>query len=786
MVRKIDRKLLRDLWASKLQYGALVLLLTLGIAIFSGTYVGYLNLGRSEEKTYEELLLADAFFRVAGAPEAVVQEVAGVNGVEAVEGRTVRDVGMVDPVNPRGLLSARVISVPDSRRPVVNDLLVDLGEYLPTGLSDAVLVDRIFAEKKNLSINDELVLVLEGSRSSLAISGTFTSPEYIWKAKSLQEPLVAPDAFAVVFVRQSVAESLFNQQGTINEITVRFTPGADGETTMDQVQHVLAPYNLLESIPRDRQPSYILMKLDLEGFGEIAMMVPAMFLIITALSIFVLMTRTAHAQRNQIGLLCAVGYGQGQVMRHYLGYALLVGVLGCLLGTAIGYGLAALVTSAYTDVANIPFAVMDVHWHVLGIGVGLGLGTCVLAGLFPAWRAANLEPATAMRPLAPTGGHLTLADRVLPMKRMPFVLRLAVRSVFRQRRRSLVNMAGIAVSVSLIVAALGLMDGLSSTLDMQFGRIESYDLNVTLTRPDTEPLVEEFADWAGVERAEPILETPVRLVKDTRAYSTILIGLTPESELIQPIQDEGATPLSKPGLYLSSGIAGELDVQAGDVVEVQTPLGTNELEIAGTVQSPLSPVVYSSLSQVQKLVNIPGAITGVMLAVTPEQIDGTKEALSAMPVVMNVEELTVKRDAMVDYMALFYQFVAVFVLFGAALAFLVVFNTVSMNIMERARELATMRTLGFGTRSTTTLITLENAIGAIIGIAVGIGLGYLEAVEMMRAFESDFFKFNAVLYPRTYVAVTIGMALVVFLSQVPAVRHVNRLDLARVTKEQSG
>ena len=511
MVRKLHRKLLRDLWASKLQYGALALLLTLGIAIFSGSYVGYLNLRKSEEKTYEELLLADAFFRIAGAPEAVVQKVAGVNGVEAVEGRIVRDVGMVDPANPQGLLSVRVISVPDNGRPVVNDLLVDRGEYLPDGLSDAVLVDRIFAEKNNLSVNDSLVLVLEGSRSSLTISGTFTSPEYLWKAKSLQEPLVAPDAFAVVFVRQSVAENLFNQQDAINEITVRFTPEADGDTTMEQVQHVLAPYSLLESIPRDRQPSYILLKLDLEGFGEIAMIVPAMFLVITALSILVLMTRTVHAQRNQIGLLCAVGYGQWQVMRHYLGYTLLVGVLGCMLGTAFGYGLAALVTSTYTDVANIPFMVMDVHWPVLVIGVGLGLGTCVLAGLFPAWRAANLAPATAMRPAAPTGGHLTLVDRVLPMKRLPFILRLATRSVFRQRRRSLVNMAGIAVSVSLIVAALGMMDSLSSTLDMQFGRIESYDLNVTLTKPDTELLVEELAGWAGVERAEPALEVPVRL-----------------------------------------------------------------------------------------------------------------------------------------------------------------------------------------------------------------------------------------------------------------------------------
>ena len=785
-MRKMQRKLLRDLWASKLQYGALVLLLTLGIAIFSGSYVGYLNLVGSEEKTYEELLLADAFFRVVEAPAEVAQEVAGIPGVEAVEGRIVRDIGLADPENPAELLSARMISVPDSGRPTVNNLMIERGDYLPIGTGDAVLVDNVFAEKKKLSIGDDLVLVLANKRASLTLSGTVTSPEYVFKAKSLQEPFVAPDAFAVIFVRQAVAESILGRQDAINEVVVRFDSGTDQEETTRQVQQALAPYNLLESIPRDRQPSYIFLKLDLEGFGEIAVMVPLMFLTVTALSILMLMTRTIHAQRNQIGLLCAVGYGRGRVMSHYLGYSLAVGVVGCLLGTAIGYGLAALLTSVYADVINIPFVVMDAQWHVLGIGVGLGLGTCILAGLFPAWRAANIEPATAMRPPVPSGGHLTVADRLLPMRRMPFVWRLALRSLFRQRRRSLVSAAGIAVSVSLIVASLGMMDAIDSTMNMQFGQVEAYDLKVSLAAPESEFVMEEFGSWAGVQRAEPILEMPVRLVKDGRSYSTLLMGLAPESELYRPMQGEGGIPFSKPGLYLSTGISGELDVQVGDVVEVQTPLSIEELEVAGTVQSPLSTVAYATLSQAQQLLGMPEAITGVVLSVDSKWTRDIKEAFSARPGVINVEVLSEKRDAIAEFMALFYGFVAVFVLFGAALAFLVVFNTVSMNVMERARELATMRTLGFGARSITTLITLENAIGAVVGIAVGIGLGYLMAVELMRSFESDFFSFNVVLYPRTYIAVAIGMGLVVLLSQVPGVRHVNRLDLARVTKEQSG
>ncbi|MDP6421914.1 MAG: FtsX-like permease family protein [SAR202 cluster bacterium] len=785
-MRKIDRMLLRGLWAAKLQYGALVLLLTLGIAIFGGSYAGYLNLGESEERTYDELLLADAFFRVAQSPATVVQEVADTAGVEAVEGRIVHDVGLADPKNPGELLSARMISTPDDGRPMVNDVWLEEGAYLPSDASDSVLIDDAFAAKNDLFSGDEIELALADGRAKMTIAGRIVSPEYIFKAKSLQEPFVAPGAFAVVFARQAVAERLFDEVGTINEVVVRFAEGADHEATTVRIQQVLAPYNLLESTPRERQPSYMFLKLDLEGFGEIAAVVPAMFLIITALAILVLMTRTVSSQRGQIGLLSAVGYGRGQVVRHYLGYALAVGVAGCVLGTVVAYGLAALITSAYADVVNIPVVVIDAHWPVFGIGIGLGIGTCVVAGLLPAWGGASLEPAAAMRPPVPTGGRLTVLDRLLPTRRVPFVWRLALRSLFRQPRRSLVNAAGVAVSVSLIVASLGMLDTIDNTMDLQFGQIEAYDVKATMAGPVPAEAVDEFAGLAGVRRVEPLVESPVRLATVGRSYSTLLVGLSPQGELYRPLEKEGGRPLAISGLYLSTGISNELGAGIGDVLDVQTPFGVQEMAIAGTVRSPLSTVAYVALDDAWQLLGTPDVITGALLAVDPERISAVKESVSAMPGVINVEALSEKRDAIADFMALFYQFVAVFVLFGVALAFLVVFNTVSMNVMERARELATMRTLGFGSRSITALITLENAIGAIVGIGAGIGLGYLMAVELMRAFESDSFSFNVALYTRTYVAVAVGMGSVVLLSQAPGVRHVNRMDLARVTKEQSG
>jgi putative ABC transport system permease protein len=96
-----------------------------------------------------------------------------------------------------------------------------------------------------------------------------------------------------------------------------------------------------------------------------------------------------------------------------------------------------------------------------------------------------------------------------------------------------------------------------------------------------------------------------------------------------------------------------------------------------------------------------------------------------------------------------------------------------------------MRTLGESTARITAMLTIENLLLGVAGVIPGIPLGYFLAVFMMSLFQTDMMTFSLVVYPRTY-ALTVGLViLIMLLSQAPSIRNLNRMDLARVIKEQS-
>ncbi|MBT4512919.1 MAG: ABC transporter permease, partial [Chloroflexi bacterium] len=127
----------------------------------------------------------------------------------------------------------------------------------------------------------------------------------------------------------------------------------------------------------------------------------------------------------------------------------------------------------------------------------------------------------------------------------------------------------------------------------------------------------------------------------------------------------------------------------------------------------------------------------------------------------------------------------IMLLFGATLALAIVFTTVTVNILERRREIATMRTLGESKNRIAAMITIENMILGVAGLIPGIILGYILALYFFSLFQGDMFSMDLVILPTTYV-LTVGIIIMIMLvSQVPGIRNINRLNLAQVTKEQA-
>ena len=138
-----------------------------------------------------------------------------------------------------------------------------------------------------------------------------------------------------------------------------------------------------------------------------------------------------------------------------------------------------------------------------------------------------------------------------------------------------------------------------------------------------------------------------------------------------------------------------------------------------------------------------------------------------------------------DFLGFFYAFVGIMLVFGAVMAFALIFNTISVNVAEREGEYATMRANGLSQRKLASLITGENLLLTTLGIVPGLIVGYGVAALFMQSYSSDMFTFKLDMNTSTLVFSSLAMLIVALLSVLPAIRTVRRLDIAKVVRERS-
>ncbi len=116
------------------------------------------------------------------------------------------------------------------------------------------------------------------------------------------------------------------------------------------------------------------------------------------------------------------------------------------------------------------------------------------------------------------------------------------------------------------------------------------------------------------------------------------------------------------------------------------------------------------------------------------------------------------------------------------MAFVVIYNTFTANVIERTREIATMRTIGEDGAHLAGMVTLENLLLACVGLPLGVWLGLRTAEAVLAAMSSEQFSLQIVVQPWTYVWVVAAAIVVLLLSEIPPIRRINKLDLAEATK----
>ena len=363
-----------------------------------------------------------------------------------------------------------------------------------------------------------------------------------------------------------------------------------------------------------------------------------------------------------------------------------------------------------------------------------------------------------------------------------------LRGPARQPRRTLYTEIGVVLALVLILVSWGMLDTTRVTLSRQFGQVQREDAQLTLAQPASAPLLARLSRLRGVAAAEPSTQLPVTLGAGSGAYATALIALQNGTTMHQFLTPGGGTGhLPGSGLLLGVALKDKPHIRAGGPVTLRLPSGrTVTATVAGFADEPLGTYAYASLSQIHAL-DPAAQPTTVLLRYTPgADRDSLRRTLAAVPGVIAYTDTQALKQTADRYINLFYVFIAVMLVFGALLAFTVLFATMSVNLTERRAETAALRVSGVPHRRLSQLITTENLILVITGVVPGLILGRLATAGFLGAFNSDLMRFHPDIRPATYGCSAAAVVAVALLAQLPGLHQLARLDLAAAVREQAG
>lgn len=788
-MKKLLLKNWRDLKAKKAQFFTITLLIGLGISAYVALIFAYLNLNESYSLAKEKLKLADFNVSVVEATTTVAPRIRKIEGVKAVEGRFILDTGLVVDKKRRG--SARVITVPGGRRLAVNRLLLDTGKYLTGEDDQQILVDKYFADTAKKKPGDKIKLIINGQEESFKIRGVVVSPEYLFPIRSKEE-LPVPGQIATVFISQEEVSFRLGRPLTFNDFAVLLEKQAHRGEVSKRVKKVLAPFKIIRVTKQEDQPSNFRLLEEIRQNRESASFMPPLILIISSLSLYIALSRLVQSQRGIIGLAKALGYSNIRLLLHYLFFALLVAVGGLLLGFTLGWYLGYQIIKVYVAFLRLPFLTSKVYWQQLKIAALLAFVTALLGAAIPAYTSAKLLPATAMRAdpnLLITRATVPLLEQVLgKLFRIPFLLKLSLRNIFRLKKRSFYTIIGLVFALILTVGTWSSFDSIDYLISRQFRLVDKWDMAAPFSHFVSDTQVKQIKEIKGVKQVWPTLQIPVRLAAHGSTHETVITAMNPKAKFHGFSIVKGEKPraaLAQNGIIIPQRIAKKLRLKLGDKVVISSPYSQEKevVKLLAVSEELLGAPIFVNLKIGRQLTDSQQNLYNFFYLKVERSLTGQLEerlfAKSGVSQVMVKSRLLASIEAQLEFASTSFLILLAFAL---SVAFVITYNTLTTNVIERTREIATMRTIGEDNLYLAVAVTLENLFLALAGIPIGIYLGLQATKAMFASFSTEAYTLKAILYPLSYLWVILSVLVVILISEVPAVRRIFTLNLAEATK----
>ncbi len=781
----LDRLLFSDIRRMLGQGLAICAVLACGVATFVMSTSTHRSLEIMCRRYYRDYRFADVFAQLKRAPNQLRVRLSEIPGVDDVETRAVREVildipGMVEPA------TGRLVSIPDDPQQGLNAIHLRRGRFPDPARRGEVVASELFAEAHRLGPGSTLDVIMGGRKQRLRIVGIGLSPEYIY---AMQPGSFLPDdrRFGILWMPYRQMAAAFNMEGAFNDLSLTLQPRASEQDVLFHVDRLTKPYGSRGAYGRDEQPSHRRVTDELLQLRSMSVVMPMIFLVVTAFLFNLVLSRIVHHQQDQIATLRAFGYSSREIGLHYFKLLLVFVVLGVVCGTAVGIWLARGMTSNFAQFFRFPIVTYVIAWDQVAFALLLSLATAVAGGISALRRAMRLPPAVAMRPESPAHYHASLIERiglggfVTPVGLMVF------RRLERNLRSTALSVLGMALGVAILVLGSFFEDTIDYVMEMMFQRAQRQDVTLTFNESASAHAVHDVRHLPGVLDVEPFRATPVRLRNGRRTKRLSLMGLEPQPRLFRLLdRNEHVVSLADRGLTISEKLAEVLDVKTGDRVEVEFLEGGHEnrmVRVSSIFPDFTEPAAYLNRRELHRLLNEGERLSGAFISVDSRYVTDLHAEVKQTPAVAGITVTTAAKESFQQTIAEnLRRMRTVNAIFASIIAFGVIYNCALITLAERSRDLATLRIMGFTRREVSTVLLGELAVITLASLPVGLPLGYWLSHLTTVVMDTETHRVPLVIHRATYAYATCMILATATISALIVRRMLDKLDLIAVLK----
>lgn len=552
---------------------------------------------------------------------------------------------------------------------------------------------------------------------------------------------------------------------------------ADAQLKIDDAREELTDIEEPDDyvLTRNTNIGYACYESDSNIVAAIANVFPLFFFLVAALICMTTMNRMVEEQRTQIGVLKALGYGNGAIMGKFLFYAGSAAFLGAVLGCVGGTWLfPKVIWTGY----SIMYSMGEIEYHFDFGLAAVSIAAALLCSMGAAYFSCRYElysvPANLIRPKAPRSGKRIFLERITFIwSRMKFLHKVSVRNIIRYKKRFFMMILGISGCTALLVTGFGIKDSVTNVADMQYDQVHIYDMSIT------------FKDGVEQSRKDRLTEqTKGTLTQTAYRYEesvdldfdgktkSVYLEIPENAEEIDAFidlhtKDGEPIPYPREGeAVLTAKIAENMGIKEGDQVILRdNDMNSLTVTVTALCENFVYNYIYINKETYEEQLGVsPDYKSAYAIVEEGAKIHEAAAVVSEQDDVLAVSVVQDMRDRIGTMMKSMDYIVMLIIACAGSLAFIVLYNLTNINITERIREIATIKVLGFYAKETADYVFRENLVLTGLGAVVGLGLGKWLHWFVMYNINIDMISFKTVIMPASYLwslLLTFGFAFLV-------------------------